>query len=213
MLFGQLPSVLQSCTAVVSIRHPCAGGSYSRLSGEVSCEVCPAGFACPAGTGVLNLSHVCSSAVQYCPAGSITPATTPEGHFALSVPGPSLLTPVVFVDTQLCPPGQYCIAGVASPCPGPLVFADGAAFAPSPSSVLCNVHCCIVGMTAGRFGNSSGLSTANCTGICMAGYDRRVCNSVHSHSLVRHSRWQRCRYEYHQYCADGCLSCTPQVLL
>ncbi len=92
------------------------------------------GFFCPEGTGLLSAALSCASPEYYCPAGSSWRSVTPSGSFAVALPSG------VYHNTSMCRAGEYCVAGVAVPCPG------------------------------GRYGSLTGGINASCTGSCTQGF-------------------------------------------
>jgi hypothetical protein len=108
------------CAMLYVLAHPCFARS---------------GYACGNGTGVLSSGvHGCADPTAFCPVGSWERTPTPPGFFANP-------TPIgLYFNATRCAPGQYCVGGVAGPCP------------------------------AGRYGTAPGLTNASCSGACRAGY-------------------------------------------
>jgi hypothetical protein len=75
----------------------------------------------------------------------------------------------LYYAASMCSAGQYCVGGVAFQCP------------------------------AGRFGNTSGSSNSNCTGICNAGY---FC-----YAGSTSAKQQACYVDGSAYCPEVTLAC------
>ena len=141
-------------------------------AGSVPASPCTAGFVgATVGQSSSNCSGPCSSG-SYCPTGSSTQRLCPVGFFC---PNPATIAPCdagYFGSTGgqntstcsgNCTPGYFCPAGsknsTAAICPTGSYCPLG-----SGAPILCPI---------GTFGNSTGLTTAACTGTCTccaAGY-------------------------------------------
>jgi hypothetical protein len=121
----------------------CPSGYYGdrpRLNSTTCSDRCPAGFFCPLGT-TNAFSFPCGNSTVYCPIGSSVPAFAPNGFYTVDSDGREISDTVKTRSGIIqCPIGYYCVDGIKTICP------------------------------AGRFGNSLGLSDANCTGICPEGF-------------------------------------------
>ena len=137
----------------------CSGGYYgdvavTGLTSYTCSGECPAGFFCPGGTAKnecgSNLpGHIAGPAVYYCPAKSASRRTVTGGYYTtnsqMMLPG----LPPAGCSSQascrdgerVCEPGTYCLNGVQWACP------------------------------LGKYGKTSALSAAACSGSCAAGYD------------------------------------------
>ena len=158
--------------AMESCSGPCRPGAFGSLPGQTSAACvgnCTAGYACPAGstspTAVLcpvgRYSTAGSASCVLCPVGTYGDSvglTTPacSGPCAVGYicpPGSNTSTPFLS-----CPVGRYgeAASGSCVDCPvgrfGPLLDAT------SPD--VCTT------CAAGFYGNTSGLSTAQCSGVC-----------------------------------------------
>jgi hypothetical protein len=125
------------------VKKPCPAGTFggsSRLNTTACSGLCPAGFYCP--EGIINpISFPCGNSNVYCPVGSASPLAVPIGYYSLDVNNSeSAETRSIRSSVVICPIGYYCHNGIKLICP------------------------------AGRFGNSEGLSNADCSGICPEGY-------------------------------------------
>lgn len=121
-------------------KRSCEPGTYQPQAGQQSCLACPAGKFCPGESGA--------------GLGTVTPASCggPEFYCPMSSTSPTRVTDGYYTvggdlseDAELrvlqveCPVGSYCGDGVRALCP------------------------------AGRFGNATGLTSAECSGHCTAG--------------------------------------------
>lgn len=126
----------------------CAAGRYGATAGLTSpaCSgLCLAGYYCPAGS-TSEREFACGHVGVYCPEGSPRPIPAAAGRFTLSSVNISNITTTtatfstdeqaLSIALELCPRGSYCRAGVIIPCP------------------------------LGRYGNTTGLQTAECSGEC-----------------------------------------------
>lgn len=131
----------------------CAAGRYGAESGLTSpaCSgLCAEGHYCPAGS-TSPTQFQCGGAHHYCPEGSPRPVPAAAGRYTVSREtlnmnhslenSPPLPEGDVLVRVaqELCPRGSYCKGGVVLPCP------------------------------AGRYGNITGLQTADCSAMCGSG--------------------------------------------
>ena len=143
---------------------------------------CPAGFYCVNGG-----KNECG-VNKYCPEGSSSPKDVPEGYIA---------GPEVAIDTQKslimnctegyycsggammdCGVGFYCPAGSSDPIPVPFGYFtlpnDVPLFLRFAISICPLGSYCLSGVRslcpAGFFGDSYGLSSMNCSGLCLHGY-------------------------------------------
>jgi hypothetical protein len=123
----------------------CAAGRYGATPGlrSAACSgLCAEGHFCPAGSTSAT-QFPCRGAGHYCPEGSPRPIPAAAGRFTVSraLDGNGTATTEqgdrsVRVAEELCPRGSYCRGGVVVPCP------------------------------AGRYGNTTGLQTADCSAAC-----------------------------------------------
>lgn len=138
----------------------CAAGRYGASAGLTSAActgLCREGYYCPAGS-TSSQEFLCGHASVYCPEGSPRPIPAAAGRFTLSSIDNSTSTSAntstsasasasgnyyssegderVRVIEELCPMGSYCSEGVIIPCP------------------------------VGRYGNTTGLQTDECSGEC-----------------------------------------------
>ena len=145
-------------------------------------QKCPAGFYCVNGG-----KNECG-VNKYCPEGSSSPKDVPEGYIA---------GPEVAIETQKslivnctegyycsggammdCGVGFYCPAGSSDPIPVPYGYStlpnDVPLFLRFAISICPLGSYCISGVRslcpAGFFGDSYGLSSKNCSGLCLHGY-------------------------------------------
>jgi hypothetical protein len=144
---------LQAASSCVA----CPGGKYGgtpRLTSPECSGNCTAGYFCPLG------SVNATSPAQECPAGSYSSAGA--ATCAPCAAGQHGAAPVMVLAncTGPCTAGHFCPAGSdrpdAFPCP--------AGWYSLPGAAACS-QC-----GAGRFGNTSRQSSADCSGDCTAGY-------------------------------------------
>mmetsp|Transcript_17180 Transcript_17180/g.21407 ORF Transcript_17180/g.21407 Transcript_17180/m.21407 type:complete len:905 (-) Transcript_17180:437-3151(-) len=121
---------------ITGVRYACPTGTYGSEHGltSVTCSGdCSPGFYCPVESVRADQMR-CGGAHFFCPRGSSLPLLVPTGSYSYGGP----------VDTRpnaaLCPPGSYCVKGVAHPCP------------------------------AGSYGSSTGLTSPTCDGPSQAGF-------------------------------------------
>jgi hypothetical protein len=170
-----------------TVCQPCPNGTYGATSGLASptCSGnCSSGYTCPQGSNTATSGLACLPG-QYSPPGSGTGACQDcLGGYACPLKG---LGPLLCYPGSYAPPGvgacASCPAGVfgnasglnSSSCSGPC----RPGFACASGSVL-GVACALgryslagaVSCTAcliGTFGNTTGLTTAACSGVCPAG--------------------------------------------
>ena len=201
-------------------QYPCPAGTYGNASGLTSAQcvdVCPLGYFCPVGTfnvipcpagtfcsgGVGATPPVCNISGYYCPqnAPSATAFPCDPGFYGASAPqnfstctGPCspgyYCPPNSTSATQIpCPAGSYCVAASASP----LVCNTPGYWCPPKSNSSAGVPC-----AAGYYGNSSGLTSAQCSGMCSAG---AFCPPASNSSVLF-----RCTRGY--YCPPGTQNAT-----
>ena len=117
-------------------RFVCPGGRFgsTALQSVETCDgPCAAGYFCPANS-TSPTAQPCGNDTVYCPIGVAAPVPAPLGEYTV---GPS---PSTRNGTRLCVSGNYCQAGVSTPCP------------------------------AGQFGCADRLYGADCNGPCASGY-------------------------------------------
>ena len=132
--------------------RPCPAGRYGGETGlkDATCSgQCTAGYYCPHGSSSPTAEE-CGGAHLYCPTGSAAPTPVTLGFYstpATATVDVSATVAAVVGNEQTrtgqtqCAPGQYCdSSGVAKPCP------------------------------AGRYGATTGLTTALCSGPCAKGH-------------------------------------------
>ena len=168
---------------------PCPSGQFS-ANASASCSncSCPAGYACPSGSSTTTcVSCVAgrfgSGAASPCtdcsaPAGFGCPDASPNNTGApcgVGQYGPGLASPC-----QPCPAGTFgnttglqspscsglCAAGYACPSGstvGTAVACSQGSWSPAGAAVCSSC-------SSGRYGNTTGMTTALCTDACAAGY-------------------------------------------
>ena len=163
----------------------CASGWVSAGGDNAVCTVCPGGtFSDNAGVECMP----CGDPALFCPQGSPAPTAVSSGF--MSVGGASNTTRT---GQQECTEGFYCSGGVPYPCGLASVYCPAAAPSPVPvesgyfstpeGSVAtqrtgqeqCGAgYFCVGGVRsqcpAGRYGDTDGLSSSECSGECDAGY-------------------------------------------
>jgi hypothetical protein len=143
-------------------RTPCPAGSFCITRGlAVPTGPCPAGYFCPEGTAT---PRACGGSHLYCPGASATPRAVRAGYFSLRAPGGAappfspLQSPNVTATGEApCPPGWFCVAGVARQCPAGTYGGDGALGSPACSGACAAGHFCPPGSvspTAQRCGDA-----------------------------------------------------------
>ena len=146
---------------------PCVAGSYCP-SGSTSPDAnpCPAGRYGGASADSASCDGPCAAG-YFCSQGSVTPTPTsgeckspsffcPAGSSGpvpplvghYSVQGEPGCPPEHYCSQEACPLGHYCWGGLLSQCP------------------------------AGRYGNTTGLATLECSGLCPPGRCVAVCGCV-----------------------------------
>ncbi len=134
------------CPAGATTSAPllCPAGRYSVLGSVGQCDPCPAGFSCPIGS--INTSALCSVGQYSIEGSSCSPC--PIGRYS-NVTGSSACLD--------CPAGRNC-AGAGTSVP-PQCMAGQYSSSNSSSCKPC---------TTGRYGSAAGLTSANCSGVCVA---------------------------------------------
>ena len=120
---------------VSGVRRLCDSGYYGDVDGETvrTCSgPCTPGYYCDAGSNS-STQYECGNVTVYCPQGTAIPRVAQPGELTIG------LSTSRRNATVTCSVSQYCVDGVALPCP------------------------------AGRFGCATGLGTADCNGPCAAG--------------------------------------------
>ena len=137
---------------LVSPGRYCPPGSASPTG-----ALCVAGYGCP----TMGAPLPCTTPGRYCPAGSPSAdaaagAACDAGTYGLaaSYPTSSCAGPCAFVTGNYCPSGSTTPIGVACP----LGYHCAAMSAPPVACV------------AGRYGSTTGLWTAECSGECLIGF-------------------------------------------
>jgi hypothetical protein len=138
---------------VAGYKYPCAPGTYGDSVGlfHHSCSgTCHAGFFCPlASTSAREIE--CGHAGVYCGGGDGTANPVDDGQYTVGTgftsghphehqQVPERVSNSTSVGQMTCEPGNYCAGGIKRQCP------------------------------AGTFGTSTGLTTANCDGLCERGF-------------------------------------------
>lgn len=117
-------------------------GGRNGLSTSACSGKCAVGYYCPPGsTSATQLP--CGSVAVYCPVGSALPLPVSPGYYTISSVDderPGSSTETTRSAQVQCKPGHYCADGRRSPCP------------------------------PGTFGNSFGLSSSQCSGLCAPGF-------------------------------------------
>ena len=160
---------------------PCAAGYYGNETGRTwgTCSgLCPAGYMCP--SGAVNATALPCPPGQYSTAGAATCTLCPAGRYgnASAATSSSCSGP--------CNAGQFGLSNQTDPsCSGPCTAGyycpAGTTSSPTPSQYSCapgqyssaGAGACSP-CAPGRFGNTSHLTTSNCTDVCAPGY---VCPS------------------------------------
>ena len=150
---------------VDGLRIHCPEGTYGNSSGlsSASCSgPCQEGYYCPRNS-TSSREHTCGNVGFFCPEGSGRPLAVDVGYYTVSALGDdtagesdSTVGAVVTendntlsirqaarerrVAERLCPSGHYCTGGLKFMCP------------------------------AGRYGQTFGLASKDCTGLCQEGY-------------------------------------------
>ncbi|KAL4094950.1 hypothetical protein PRIC1_010600 [Phytophthora ramorum] len=133
----------------------CPAGTFGSVSGLASAAcsgLCTAGYYCPRGS-TSDTQLPCGSVNVFCPPGSALPVQVASGYYTVgdqkatkdSLTEDALAAErdkdrTTRVAQRRCEPGHYCVDGERHACP------------------------------AGTFGNKAGLTTAECSGLCAAGY-------------------------------------------
>ncbi|ETP31356.1 hypothetical protein F442_19775 [Phytophthora nicotianae P10297] len=132
----------------------CPAGTFGNVTGlaTAACSgLCKAGYYCPKGS-ISPTQLPCGSVDVFCPPGSTAPTQVTPGYYTIGlVMAKSSLTVdeldaerakdrITRVAQRRCEPGRYCVNGERFACP------------------------------AGTFGNKTGLTTSECSGLCAGGY-------------------------------------------
>ena len=132
----------QGFHCVNGVRIPCPAGTYGdtfRLSNSTCSGHCSAGYYCFLGS-ISSTSKSCGGNEYFCPLGSAAPTIVPIGYYSVDVHGAtSTSTYNTRVAALICPLGHYCVRGVKHAC------------------------------TGGKYGESEGLPTKECSGLCPEG--------------------------------------------
>ena len=129
----------------------CKAGYYGQTSGYIDTPECTgkcaSGYYCPAGS-TLPTERACGTSNYYCPAGSAWPLRVLQGYYTTT----TTFDTIVALDAlaskssrtqgsqSLCERGYWCQYGIRIPC------------------------------ASGKYGQLSGLVSANCTATCPAGH-------------------------------------------
>ena len=151
--------VVYACPCVYGIvaQTNCPAGKWSDVAGlgTVCTLNCSAGYVCASGASSATAQE-CGGQQYYCPSGSSVPLQVGAGYYSYGGAKASTATSRAL-------------------CPGPLDSASNG------SAVYCDGSGDIKPCPAGSFGNTSGLSSASCSGACTAGY---YCPSGAANSTV-----------------------------
>jgi hypothetical protein len=84
---------------------PCEGGTFENRQGSYECQVCPAGYFCPASPD--GVTHGTINPVEcpigsFCPIGSEEPTKCSNGRYA------TITKLTSSIECFLCPAGKYC---------------------------------------------------------------------------------------------------------
>ena len=135
------------------VQKPCLPGHYGAEEGmaEATCSgQCDAGHYCRQvfnndiqllqGSTTPHQNR-CGSAAVYCTKGSVDPVPVSAGYYTTSSDGGNSAVNNATRDGQLiCEVGHFCVDGIKEPCP------------------------------AGRYGETEGLTSPECSGVCQKGY-------------------------------------------
>ena len=146
----------QGFYCVNGIRIPCPAGSYGdtvRLPNSTCSGYCSAGYYCGLGS-ISSTSKSCGSENHFCPLGSAAPTIVPIGYYSVDINGATpASTYNIRVAAVICPLGHYCVDGVKHACKG------------------------------GTYGESEGLHTKECSGLCSEGIQlsvsKAMCSLLH----------------------------------
>eukprot|EP00644_Phytophthora_capsici_P013892 jgi/Phyca11/119984/e_gw1.40.311.1 len=125
----------------------CPGGTFGVMPGLTSslCSgLCTAGFFCPEGS-TSSREKPCGNTIYYCPAGSAARRRVDSGYYTITFPTNSTDLPMVdsaqggFGRQIRCEKGYYCVFGIRRVCP------------------------------AGVFGESTRMTTPECSDLCPKG--------------------------------------------
>ena len=130
---GTCPAGFVCPAGSTSATTSCPAGSFCAAGSGVPTGGCEPGFYCPDGS-TSNRPNPCGGNNVFCPPSAVAPQSVGPGNFSAGG------TPTTRSQQLPCPPGSYCVSGVAQPCP------------------------------AGRFGSVAGMQAPECEGPCAAGY-------------------------------------------
>ncbi|KAK1944623.1 hypothetical protein P3T76_004535 [Phytophthora citrophthora] len=125
----------------------CPGGTFGVVPGLTSplCSgLCTAGFYCPEGS-TSSREKSCGHSIYYCPAGSAARRRVDSGYYTVTFPTNSTNLPMIdssqggFGQQKRCEKGFYCVFGIRRVCP------------------------------AGVFGDSTRVTTPECSDLCPKG--------------------------------------------
>ena len=164
------------CLEGTGLPVPCHAGSYNDKTAQHQCLPCPAGFFCPTRT-VTFVGNVCPSG-NFCPENT----TSAESHPCAGGSFNNRTQSTSAASCLPCPAGQFCegsgLSHPTGPCPPGWYCLRGASLRNPTNPLqggLCSPgHFCPLASRnqtscpAGRFCNSSGLSTPS--GLCDAGF-------------------------------------------
>lgn len=162
----------------------CRSGSFGIELGLVSIDcsgLCDFDYYCLEGSTSPTQFQCPNDPSLYCPVGSSLPIPIPSGYYKIQeLPG-----------IEFCPKGYYCNEGIKFPCPrGSFGNTSGLSTPDCSASCISGEYCYEASITpilcpkgsycpngvdilpcpSGRYGNLMGLSTSNCSGLCLRGY-------------------------------------------
>ncbi|KAF0699237.1 Aste57867_10202 [Aphanomyces stellatus] len=136
------------CDPSLSLTNLTAAGTFGAMPGlstALCSGLCTAGYYCPLGS-TSPLQQQCGSPVYYCPAGTASRQIVAAGYYTIAStsPGTGLddhlsTAPYTAAVQTVCDVGYYCVRGIRYACP------------------------------AGTFGQMTGLSSKQCSGLCPPG--------------------------------------------
>lgn len=173
----------------------CAAGRYGDTQAQDAyCSgLCSPGYFCQEGS-TNSTPQACGSVHVFCPAGSPFPIHAPSGRRTVRiVDGIEVAEGQGSLQTSTvpCSPGHYCSGGVQQPCPMG-TYGDVESLSTASCSGQCHAgtYCPIQTISplvcnkgfycpdgreqllcpAGRFGATTGLKDATCSGLCALGH-------------------------------------------
>lgn len=162
------------CLAGDTYPRGCAPGTQQPLTGQASCDPCPASLLCSGNTALGELCPV----GFFCPQGSAQPQACPAGTFGAARGLNSSAS------CATCPPASYCVDGnVTAPCAAGFVCGSGSTTptpggskGTSPNYICPRGFYCPEGSSAesacppGTFSAALGATSAAACGPCPPGF-------------------------------------------